>query len=129
MFTSLHKIPSGRENPNQPTPTLYLLELHLADTMIDTTPSSSSIDESKGQILASSAGPASLVERGRRRRGDSFSQNPVVSAMLSSNNMNDCYQVRDLYSTCDQARANGSSPSMICEAAIKYFVSCSMSEK
>mmetsp|Transcript_19705 Transcript_19705/g.29012 ORF Transcript_19705/g.29012 Transcript_19705/m.29012 type:complete len:80 (+) Transcript_19705:196-435(+) len=53
--------------------------------------------------------------------------NHVVAAMLSSNNMRDCVQVRDMYVQC--IRSDGLKRSMICDAASRYFMNCANSNK
>ena len=59
--------------------------------------------------------------------------NPVLYSMISMNNLSDCYQIRDLYSKCQDLSSykNSSSPQqpIICETAHKLFVSCHVSEK
>lgn len=53
------------------------------------------------------------------RRGSKLS-NPVVAAMLSSNNLSDCGQVRDMLNHCVENKSNA----VICETAAMYFVRC-----
>mmetsp|Transcript_20188 Transcript_20188/g.19434 ORF Transcript_20188/g.19434 Transcript_20188/m.19434 type:complete len:87 (-) Transcript_20188:354-614(-) len=61
--------------------------------------------------------------RGNRRQASKIS-NPVVLAMLNSNNLGDCVQVKDLYMQCVES---GSS-SALCDTASQYFVNCSRGE-
>lgn len=56
-----------------------------------------------------------------RRRGSNIS-NPIVSAMLSSNLMNDCDQVREMFHQCK--RSGNHNESIICDTAKRYFESC-----
>jgi hypothetical protein len=63
----------------------------------------------------------SLSERARREH------DPSVVAMLSSNRMRDCTEIRDMYMHCAESKKG--SESRICETARKYFVNCSDSEK
>ena len=55
----------------------------------------------------------------QHRRGSKVA-NPVVSAILSSNNLDDCIQVKDLLQTCS---AN-ESKAAICKTAAWYFERC-----
>ena len=55
----------------------------------------------------------------RRRRGSKIS-NPVVTAMLNSNLMNDCTQVHDMFNQCTLSGGD----SRICDTARTYFESC-----
>mmetsp|Transcript_8597 Transcript_8597/g.13314 ORF Transcript_8597/g.13314 Transcript_8597/m.13314 type:complete len:85 (+) Transcript_8597:66-320(+) len=50
---------------------------------------------------------------------------PMVSAVIKSNAMKDCYQAMDLYRDCTSAESS----SRICEAARNYIVECSVSGK
>lgn len=50
------------------------------------------------------------------RRSTNFS-NPVVQAMLSSNIMNDCSQVKDMFYQCSESKKD----SIICDTAQRYF--------
>lgn len=73
-----------------------------------------------------------MASRGKRRVGlgrfdDTTSKNPVVVAMLNSNNMRDCQQIRDMYLQCTSSESVDRS--VICDAASRYFVKCSMSDK
>mmetsp|Transcript_30939 Transcript_30939/g.66972 ORF Transcript_30939/g.66972 Transcript_30939/m.66972 type:complete len:110 (+) Transcript_30939:83-412(+) len=89
--------------------------------------SSSAADFLSDDSSLSSASPTRRQQMTNIRRG-TRSRNPIVSAMLSSNNMTDCHQVKDLYSKC-QDDGSRSSSMMICDTAQKLFVSCHMSEK
>lgn len=55
----------------------------------------------------------------QNRRGSRIS-NPIVSAMLSSNNLSDCNQIRDLLHHCKQ----NNSSAVICHTAELYFERC-----
>lgn len=55
----------------------------------------------------------------QRRRGTNVS-NPIVTAMLSSNNLSDCTQVKDLLYHCKQ----NDSSAVICDTAARYFERC-----
>ena len=45
--------------------------------------------------------------------------------MLDSNTMENCHQINDMYKACTKKET----PSMICEAATRYFIQCSSSDK
>mmetsp|Transcript_1921 Transcript_1921/g.4595 ORF Transcript_1921/g.4595 Transcript_1921/m.4595 type:complete len:120 (-) Transcript_1921:332-691(-) len=51
--------------------------------------------------------------------------NPVVAAMLSSNMMRDCHQVRDMFVECMSHDSSAS----ICDTAKNYFVQCASNRK
>ena len=56
-----------------------------------------------------------------KRRGINIA-NPVISAMLNSNTMNNCDEVRDMFLQCESSgRYN---ESIICDTAMRYFASC-----
>mmetsp|Transcript_15483 Transcript_15483/g.18874 ORF Transcript_15483/g.18874 Transcript_15483/m.18874 type:complete len:94 (+) Transcript_15483:154-435(+) len=57
----------------------------------------------------------------QNRRGSTIT-NPVVTAMLSSNNLGDCVQVEDLLRHC----LKNDSRASICDTAAKYFETCSI---
>ena len=63
--------------------------------------------------------------RAEQRRHRTKYSNPVVQAMLDSNNLGDCYQVQDLYTRCVES---GSS-SALCHTASQYLRNCSRSDK
>lgn len=53
------------------------------------------------------------------------SHNPTVAAMLRSNMMRDCGQVREMYNHCIDSKAE----STICNTAKHYFASCATAGK
>jgi hypothetical protein len=57
------------------------------------------------------------------RRTTSKISNPVVVAMLNSNIMGDCSQVRDMFYQCKASDGQ----SIICDTAMKYFERCTPS--
>mmetsp|Transcript_11147 Transcript_11147/g.16865 ORF Transcript_11147/g.16865 Transcript_11147/m.16865 type:complete len:87 (-) Transcript_11147:447-707(-) len=55
----------------------------------------------------------------QRRRGSKVT-NPVITAMLSSNNLSDCAQVKDLLYHCKE----NDSSAVICQTAARYLDKC-----
>lgn len=82
----------------------------------------------------SSSSLASLSSRDSSSSSSSFSQmprrtktslNPVMSAMLRSNTLRDCHQVRDMISQCQSSGIVGpDTDSFVCKTAEKYFLQC-----
>mmetsp|Transcript_22109 Transcript_22109/g.30762 ORF Transcript_22109/g.30762 Transcript_22109/m.30762 type:complete len:97 (-) Transcript_22109:115-405(-) len=77
-------------------------------------------DSSEAQLSSSATSTSSFMSSHPGTR-----KNPVVSAILSSNTMKNCHEVRDMYITCVNSKSN----SAVCETAKNYFVSCNHSDK
>jgi hypothetical protein len=84
--------------------------------------SSASGGRSRSDSLSSQPDAAPLMTF---RRTATITNNPVVAAMLSSNTLRDCHQVRDMYDQCMLA----DSSSTICSTAKNYYLRCSTSGK
>ena len=60
-----------------------------------------------------------------KRRGMNIA-NPVISAMLNSNTMNNCDEVRDMFLRCESSGIYNES--IICDTAKSYYASCTAQE-
>jgi hypothetical protein len=85
----------------------------------------SDLDESSSSSLSGSFKEESFMERSPMQRHGKHSI--AVAAMLSSNLMRDCSQVKDMHLHCLERKTG--KDSAICNTAMQYFASCAMGKK
>jgi hypothetical protein len=72
-------------------------------------------------IVEQSNSSLDIITTYNKRRGSNIA-NPVISAMLNSNTMNNCAEVKDMFLQCKSSgRYN---ESIICDTAMRYYASC-----
>uniref|UniRef100_A0A7S0AI67 Uncharacterized protein n=1 Tax=Minutocellus polymorphus TaxID=265543 RepID=A0A7S0AI67_9STRA len=111
--------------------------------ILGTSSSSLSSSNSTSVPIPKTDATTSSTKRGRAlttnvRRGTRIT-NPIFYSMISSNNMTDCLEIRDLYAKCSDVESfvtdskyhhsSPQQPPIICETAHKLFVSCHVSDK
>ena len=64
-----------------------------------------------------------IIPANYTRRGTNVS-NPVVSAMLGSNILSNCNDVKDMFAQCNRYDLGKRQRPMICDTAERYYEAC-----
>jgi len=62
----------------------------------------------------------SVTHNGTLKMRKTRVNNPIISAMLSSNNLGNCGEVRDLLAHCEESKSS----SIVCDTAARYHEIC-----